>query len=174
MNSKETNKANYQFYKSHGICVQCGNYKAAPGRVRCEVCLAQNTESSARRHREKPVSTKEYSKNLREKRKANGQCIWCGKPLSKNSKCFCPDCRIKNQRKNEKRKSGIDRTERPIYGLCYRCGKAPIIEGKKLCKDCYNSSLKSLEIGAKSEATIQRREYIHKQNNLIFQKRSCI
>lgn len=116
---------NYKYYKEHGICPQCGVREHAPGRVRCEICLAQNAESSARKrlnendneYDTRMKKMRYYNRSTRSERKENGKCIWCGKPLSAYSSCFCPDCRIKNQRKNERRKSGIPRSERPLYGI---------------------------------------------------------
>ena len=126
---------NYKYYKEHGICPQCGVRERAPGRVRCEICLAQNAESSARKrlnendneYDTRMKKMRYYNRSTRSERKENGKCIWCGKPLSAYSSCFCPDCRVKNQRKNEQRRSGIPRSERPLYGICYRCGKNPVI-----------------------------------------------
>lgn len=126
----------YAWYKQMGICPQCGTNKAAPNRVRCEECLAKNAESANKRRKINPApSRKAYYKSLREKRKEDGLCIWCGKPTCSSSTVFCIDCKIKNQRRNEQRKSGIDRSERKEYGLCYICGK-PAVDGKKLCEDC--------------------------------------
>lgn len=134
----------YAWYKSHGICVQCMQYDAAPGRVRCEVCLLSNAEG-AKRHRAKmqSVSQADRSRKLRESRKEQGLCIWCGKPQSSYSRVFCADCRIKNQRKNDARKCGIARSERPAYGMCYRCGQA-ISPGEKLCQECRTQSIANL------------------------------
>ena len=134
----------YEWYKSHGICVQCLRSDAAPGRVRCEVCLAKNAEL-ARKSRAKiqSISQAERHRRLRESRKEHGLCIWCGKPRSSDSSVFCIDCRIKNQRKNNARKSGIARSERPSYGMCYRCGKS-ILPGNRLCNDCKSQSIANL------------------------------
>lgn len=134
----------YAWYKSHGICVQCMQYDAAPGRVRCEVCLLTNAEG-AKRHRAKmqSVSQADRSRKLRESRKEQGLCIWCGKPRSSYSRVFCADCRIKNQRRNDARKCGIARSERPAYGMCYRCGQA-ISPGEKLCQECKTQSIANL------------------------------
>lgn len=167
---------NYKYYKDHGICPQCGVREHAPGRVRCEICLAQNAESAARKRSnegdsEYDVRIKKmryYNHSTRSKRKENRKCIWCGKPLSAYSTCFCPDCRIKNQRKNEHRRSGIPRAERPLYGICYRCGKNPVILGGKLCQTCYEQSINALKSAVESEKTVERRNYIRQQNNLIF------
>ena len=167
---------NYKYYKDHGICPQCGAREHAPGRVRCEICLAQNAESVARRRSNEDsneyVTRKNkmryYNRSIRSERKENGKCIWCGKHLSTYSSCFCPDCRVKNQRKNERRRSGIPRSEHPLYGICYRCGKNPVISGRKLCHTCYEQSINALKSAEKSEKTSERRNYIRQQNNLIF------
>lgn len=133
----------YDWYKSNGICIQCLQYDASPGKVRCEVCLAKNAEG-ARRYRAKmqSVSRAEKSRKLRESRKEQGLCIWCGKPRSNYSSVFCPDCRLKNQHKNDARK-GISRSERPAYGMCYRCGN-DILPGEKLCQKCKMQSIANL------------------------------
>ena len=167
---------NYQFYKKYGVCPQCGIRDLAPGRARCEICLAQNAESAAKKRaketddksNDRKQKMRYYNRSIRSDRKENGKCIWCGKPLSAYSLCFCPDCRVKNQRNNERRKSAISRSERPLYGICYRCGKNPVISGKKLCQTCYEQNIKALSLADKSEKTVERRNYIRKQNNLIF------
>ena len=167
---------NYKYYKDHGICPQCGVREHAPGRVRCEICLAQNAESKQRQRdaeneeqrNERLSAVKIHHKKMRGNRKISEKCIWCGKPLSAYSTCFCPDCRIKNQKKNERRKSGIPRSERPLYGICYRCGKNPVISGRKLCQTCYEQSINALKLAEKSDKTAERRNYIQQQNSLIF------
>lgn len=138
------NQELYAWYKQMGICSQCGTNKAAPNRVRCEECLAKNAESADKHRKIKPIaSRKTYNRNLREQRKQNGLCIWCGKPICSTSTVFCIDCKIKNQRRNDKRKSGTERSERHEYGLCYICGKRAV-EGKRLCKECYKRSCGNL------------------------------
>ena len=104
-----------------------------------------NNAETARKRREKMqnVSQADRARKLREDRKEKGLCIWCGKPRSSYSRVFCADCRVKNQRKNDARKSGIARAERPAYGMCYRCGK-PILPGNKLCPKCRMQSIDNL------------------------------
>jgi hypothetical protein len=134
----------YQWYKKNGICVQCLRYDASPGKVRCEVCLAKNAEvARKRREKMKSVSRAEEYRKMRETRKEQGLCIWCGKPRCSYSSVFCIDCRIKNQRKNNARKKGVARSERPLYGMCYRCGKQVRL-GDKLCPECRNQSIDNL------------------------------
>lgn len=169
-------KEDYQNYKDNHVCPQCGMRKAAPGKVRCEICLAQNAKSAQRKRDSRTESEKEalnmrrrtYFNNLKENRRINGLCIWCGKPVSKSSKCFCIDCKIKNQRRNEARKSGVPRSERHLYGICYRCGKNHVIDGKKLCQSCYEKNINSLVYANESRGMKKQRLYIKQQNNLIF------
>lgn len=148
-----------------GICPQCGTNKSAPNRVRCEKCLAKNAESADKHRKISPGNTghKTYIKNLREKRKENGLCIWCGKPICSTSTVYCIDCKIKNQRRNDKRKSGIERSERHEYGLCYICGKRAV-DGKKLCEDCYKRSCVNLP---ESKDGVNYRNW-KRRNKLIF------
>ena len=62
-------------------------YTSAPGRVRCEVCLAQNAEASERKIRnesseqseERKRKHREYLKRIRKERKERGVCIFCEK-----------------------------------------------------------------------------------------------
>lgn len=167
---------NYKYYKDHGICPQCGVRVHAPGRVRCEICLAQNAESKRKRfesetpqqHDLRLERMNQYRAKMRAERKNDGKCIWCGKPLSKYSSCFCMDCKAKNQKNNAKRHIQIPRNERADYGICYRCGKRTTVEGKKLCNVCYEQSLTALKIAQGSKKTTEQRNYIRQQNNLIF------
>lgn len=148
-----------------GICPQCGTNKAAPNRVRCEECLAKNAESADKHRKTSPISTgrKTYIRNLREQRKENSLCIWCGKPICSASTVFCIECKIKNQRRNDKRKSGIERSERHEYGLCYICGEHSI-RGKKLCNKCYKKVCSNLPDGKENANYIRWKQ----GNDLIF------
>ena len=151
----------YQWYKEHNICVQCHEYTPAPNRVRCELCLAKDSE----RHKGRNIkSRKEYLKKLRAERKSKGLCIDCGKPKCQQSKCYCIDCRIKALRRNKKTDIPIEyRVEK---GLCKKCGKNPIIQGKKLCQKCYDTSCNNLKEG--EAGRIKYREYMKNENKLIF------
>lgn len=160
----------YEWYKSIGICVQCRKEKAAPHHVRCEVCLEQNLSTQESRRRVgtyRRADRRSYNKTLRERRKAAGLCIDCGRPICSSSKCYCVECRIKNQKRNERRKEGLNRSERKQYGLCYICGKEAL-PGKAVCKEHYDTLVRNLEIAGNSDKTIERRNQIRKQNRLIF------
>lgn len=129
-------KKSYEWYKEHGICVQCGQEEAAQHRVRCLECLAKNTT------RKRKNMDPEYAKRKRRERQEQGKCVWCGRPRAKDSKCYCTECRIKNRRRLAEKRDGIARSERPAYGMCYRCG-API-NGGTLCDNCMAQSMANL------------------------------
>lgn len=150
---KQEYRERYLFYKQHRVCPSCGTRNAAPGRVRCETCLAV----SASRSRKAPDPQR--AKEARERRKAAGKCVWCGRPRAKDSKCYCVDCRLKNHRRLEARRDCIPRSERPAYGLCYICA-API-QGGSLCDKCRERSIGHLKAPPQDSAW---RQY-HKRGN---------
>lgn len=158
-------KTLYAWYKSMGICPQCGSNKSAPGRARCEECLAKNAESANkyRKSRKMNVDHSTYLKNLRTSRKQSGLCIDCGNPICSASTVYCIDCRIRNKVRNERRRNGIKRSERHEYGLCYICGE-PTSGGKKLCNVCYKKACNNLpeSKGGKNYGNWKQ------QNKLIF------
>lgn len=161
-----------------GICPNCGSNKAAPNRVRCEECLIKNAENNRKsRERKSDEEKKEIliknairQKNRTEQRKSAGICIICGKrPICRSSTVFCTECRIKNQRNNERRKTGIERSERPLYGLCYRCGEK-LDRAGKLCTKCAKTSIDNL----KNADLTERKKYIRSQNKIIFLSKSSM
>ena len=128
----------YHYYKEHGICIQCHQEDAAPGRTRCLNCLSIMAENQ-RRHRNKLTEEereeikrkkREQSKALRDYRRENGLCLVCGKPVYKNySKCYEHYLyfkRIDRERREAKKKGYAE------LGLCRICGE-PTVEGKKFC-----------------------------------------
>lgn len=154
---KDYDKELYEWYKAHHICPSCGRRSAAPGRVRCEICLAVGANRGP--HPRDPGKYKE----LRERRKAEGKCIWCGKPLAADSKCFCKECQIKNRRRQIAKRDSIARSERPAFNLCYVCG-APIADGT-LCGECRERCISHLPAPSKDSAWYQ---YHKRRNNVLF------
>lgn len=161
----------YELLKGLKVCIQCMRYSAAPGKVRCEVCLAQNAESAENRRKkenqeqtkERKQKHKEYLKRIRQERKERGVCIFCEKPLSTGSTVYCIDHKIKNQRNNKKRYSGIARSERKNYGICYLCGSESM-QGKSVCKICYEKCCENLPKLRNSS----NYDYWKKENRMIF------
>lgn len=162
----------YEFYKRNKICVNCGQEKAVSNRVRCFECLEKGRERARARvlaetseQREiRLAKMKEYRKNRIEKLKEQGLCINCRKPQCSLSTVYCIDCAIKNQRRNNKRKTGIDRNERKNYRMCYICGEHLIHKQNALCDKCY--AMVCANLHKKMNQTVYM---IHKsQNKAIF------
>lgn len=138
------NKDLYEFYKRNKICVSCGQEKAVKNRVRCFDCLEKNRDCSRKRLEKETEEEKRarlaydnaYKKIRYKEMKNNGLCVNCGKPQSRKSTVLCLDCAIKNQRRNEKKKSGIERYERKLYGKCYVCNE-PVGKCGTMCDKCY-------------------------------------
>lgn len=163
----------YQFYKSIGICGKCHRNPIEPNRAKCFECLEK--EATARRNRlakenenerkQRLEKMKLYNKRSRDKSKADGKCVWCKKPLSAYSGCFCIDCRVKNKQKNDQRKDGIDRSERNQFGRCYICNE--IADKGKLCSRCYENVCNNLP----KSMNIALYKHNKNQNRAVFAKR---
>lgn len=155
------NKTDYYHYKAHGICVDCRQYDAAPGKITCEVCAAKRAEREVERYRsmaseKKSEYLKKHAESCKERyrsRKSKGLCVRCGLPQAKGSERLCISCLAKEK---EGRRRELQRAELPSYGICYLCCKEPITKGKKLCAKCYEKSLKSLEIARNADKEKQQ------------------
>ena len=103
----------YEWYKTHGICVRCRKAKARRGRTTCAACAAQNTERTLRYFNELTAEKrKEYSQRATEKQRerrdaryAAGLCVICGKRPPRDNRRTCALCSSKRtgarQRKAE-------------------------------------------------------------------------
>lgn len=167
-----------KYYKEHGICTDCGQYDAAPGKLTCEVCAAKRAERELIRYQnmsagEKEIYMKKHNRASKERyhrRKKLGQCVKCGKPQAKDSSRLCIFCREKERRR---KRQEIQRYELPSFGICYLCCKKPVVEGKKLCADCYGKTLISLKKARDSENAEKGREYFRGLEYADFIKRTC-
>lgn len=56
-----------------GICTRCGKRKSMPGKKKCGICLAKDAEIHRRRYMDRP--------NIKEYRKENHLCYFCGNPI---------------------------------------------------------------------------------------------
>lgn len=121
----------YQWLKSHGICVSCGQKDAFPGYVRCPECIEKTGIASAKcwaneeKRNRYNARGRERRKQLITERKEKHLCVICGRPLQARQKEFaCKRCRAK---KNEKRRTGTTYgekfRERLEKGICMCCGK---------------------------------------------------
>lgn len=143
-------KERYDFLKSLGICVACGQNSAWKGHVYCLECRFKNNErcrKSYYKNIDKIRARKsESDKKLRQKRIDAGLCAVCGKRKPVEGLKYCDVCRKKinardNQRRDLKREVPVF-----LYGdgkHCSRCGK-PVLEGSKLCPAHYKMSVEAL------------------------------
>lgn len=105
MSSKEL----YLFYKSHGICVKCGQNKALKDHTLCGECTYKNNELAVKRYRKQTEEQKEvhnkYLRELRRKRIENGICIQCGSRKALQGLQLCMECRLKAMRNKARLKT---------------------------------------------------------------------
>lgn len=132
---------NHQWYKSMGLCVECGRERPFYGRKYCPGCIekytnrqherrANMTEDELREYRRKAA---ERQRKCRERKKAAGTCLCCPRQAVEGSR-YCTDCRIKKRRADEeRRKKGVKHYRE--RGLCLWCGSERV-PGKSFCRDC--------------------------------------
>ena len=152
----------YHYYKSHGICVTCGQENAAPGRVRCWMCLASQREHeaiyrerTAQSEREKwNAIRREEASTLRQKRRENGLCPNCGKDRIDKAYVLCEKCRRSAKRYAEKKRRDLGVVSQGLRGdgmFCAVCLKPVEQDGNKLCDRCYANNLVSIRKARESQ-----------------------
>lgn len=163
------NKEIYRWYKEHGICVNCHQEEAIPGRVYCPECAAKNAESD-RKWYNKKMADPQYRETVREKKKAsyqrrkdNGICVYCNNPAT--HRIYCYECFVKVKRRGIER-GKRERWERHEKGLisdywrknklCVRCGK-PVKEGFLICEEHYQMACEAGEKGRANQKRFQFR-----------------
>lgn len=165
---REEQRADREFYRSHGICPYCRTERIFGSEGACPECRAK-FENANERHRKKNrekcrEQSNAYHRKYYHERKEKGICVRCGKYPAKEGGTYCVRCSAKKkeyERKvREKRGVIIPRSERVENGLCYICG-APIKEGR-ICKDCSDKATKNF-LGKRGGG-----EHWRKQNSLIF------
>ena len=73
MRTAEQAMSDYQFFKSRGICPQCGKEKAAPGRVCCLNCL---DKQNIRRLERWDSMTEEQKEQVRSRVRQSGKALY--------------------------------------------------------------------------------------------------
>ena len=163
MSNSEYTRERYQFLKSHGICVNCGNENACIGSIYCLKCWEKHHETinkyQASHSEENKKRCKEYNKRIYAERKAKGLCVKCGYKAI-DGRTLCLSCSVKaKKRKDPRWNNDIERSMRPEMGLCYVCGK-PLNKWDELCDDCHDKSsdrMKKLNANP-TEAMLKARE----------------
>lgn len=97
---RQQNRDIYNWYKSRGICPKCKEKHGAPGHVYCEDCLTVKREEM---QKYLGAYNAAKCKERRERLKAKGLCMRCGKPAVKD-RVLCASCARKNSEAQQVRK----------------------------------------------------------------------
>ena len=86
----------YHWLKEHGICTKCGQTWAEAGHVTCKSCYMKQRAWAKRTD---PDRSKQRARERarREKLRADGLCLWCGKEKAVPEHTLCPNCRSKQR-----------------------------------------------------------------------------
>ena len=131
--------------RTAGLCIQCGQEPAAPGRAVCDRCAAKRRGAERARYARGKASGKKYggrdpgakrksaraaSRKRDRARRASGRCTRCGRRPPAEGGATCERCRAVKQD-----------AERELYaarraaGLCVRCGGQTSYGGSR-CSPC--------------------------------------
>lgn len=96
---------NYEYYKSKGICPQCGSENAVKGRILCATCYERHADATRRykvKMTEKQRATEVEKNRVRCKARYDlwkdmGVCVLCGNRRPMRGKTICPVCSNKRR-----------------------------------------------------------------------------
>ncbi len=108
------------------------------------------------------LSAKERSRNFYMRRKLNGLCVRCGKPLDRDGQ-YCKSCC-----ENIRIEARENRIFRASLNLCTQCGKYAVPEGEKMCPECRAKNNNKRRI--KNEKS---KENFRKQQKKLYDQRSA-
>lgn len=140
----ERKQDDYQFYKTHGICVRCHEEPAEDGSTMCLGCKMDHRQKSKERYDLQkaagtlPDRTQERAERAA-KRKESGICISCGSRPARPGKSCCWRCLEKARQRSAERRTENGCSCRSLMGkdgTCYFCGE-PAVQGRKTCPRCY-------------------------------------
>lgn len=148
----KTQIATKKFLLQMGICPVCKRERILGDEKSCPECRAKGAEYKAQIREENREEYNEYMKNyhkqMYEKRKQQGLCTRCGKPLNDKRYTTCGKCRQKNTKLRNV--SYTDpRKKRVEQGLCYWCGK-PQKQGYKVCEEHYQMNVEKARMKARN------------------------
>lgn len=87
---------NYEYYKSHNICVRCGQEDAEKNHTMCLECMMKSREYSLKYNKKHRKERREKDRIRAKKRyynlKEQGICICCGRRKTHNNKVMCNQC----------------------------------------------------------------------------------
>lgn len=111
-------------------------------------CINNSFNKPIVRSRAYKERAKQYQKALREERKNQGLCVYCGKRKSDNGFATCFECRNAQRKKKIDRDRAKGTTPRVLMdgvSYCTKCGKNPPTVGTKLCANCLDHNRKVLK-----------------------------
>ena len=142
--------------KQLGFCIECGRNRIFGSESICPECVAKKYENN-RKHR-KGSQDSQYFRERRERLKASGICVKCGKRMAESNKTRCCICNIRERdRARRYRGNNIPRSERPSYGMCYFCGAK--IESGSVCEKCSTKITQNLPKDHKQNEYWKQSEY---------------
>jgi len=169
------NQEEYWFWKKRKRCVLCHQKDAFTmnGRTYCAECTDRLAKYRRKAYEKGGAAINAARKEERARRRENGLCSGCGKPLETGSQyTLCGKCRaycrqLKNkQRERQGEKQTLRRVDRADLGLCYGCG-APVKEGVKtdgtpyrLCDRCYQNAVKGFALARQALKTAKERRTV--------------
>lgn len=128
--------------KKMGFCVDCGSNQIYGSENICPECAAKKYIQNRQRPKDKERD-RQYQHDRKERLKAAGTCVKCGKRKAESGKTRCQQCNVAERtRARAYRGNYIPRYERPTYGMCYFCGTK--IESGKICDSCRERNIKNL------------------------------
>lgn len=83
-NFRKNQNSLYRERVENGICTRCGKAKALTGKKKCWLCLEKDAELHRRKYYDKP--------NVREYRRENNLCCFCGEPIDREAGRICGKC----------------------------------------------------------------------------------
>lgn len=142
---KGLRKEEYDFYKSHGICVRCHKNAAEPNKVMCLECADKERDTDKSKRERNLQSMRSRDREKYHKLKEQGICVYCKKRPAILGKTKCSKCFAKIRARRDVNRSDIPRSEHVSYGICYICGKNNVIPGHGVCENCYKIRLQAME-----------------------------
>lgn len=144
----------YNWYKTLGICPMCRKKKPALDHVICLECMSDASEKNRKRRERLTAEQRhaesqravEYKRQRRERRKAEGVCVECGKRPPKEGRIRCAVCLHKHSERMKRyhRAKGCKPHELLLaHDVCYICGGVPL-PGKRLCAVHYDIAIANL------------------------------
>lgn len=92
----DANRKRRERLRKSGFCTECGKRKVEEGKKKCRLCLDKDAE----RQRLKRIDVQK----IREYRKTNHLCYFCGGPVETENKQVCSKCSEKMQKYSNKAK----------------------------------------------------------------------